>query len=59
MRLLIIEAVFALLLVAGVAAVYWPAALILAGLLGILACERAPASTDAANVVPLRRSDAA
>lgn len=39
--LLLLEVVFAAVLVAGVAFIYWPAALILAGLLGIVACERA------------------
>lgn len=34
------EVCFVLLLVAGVAFIYWPAAMILAGVLGIVACER-------------------
>lgn len=41
MLLLLLEIAFAAVLVAGVAVIYWPAALILAGLLGVVACERA------------------
>lgn len=40
MLLLLIEAVFAGLAVAGVAFIFWPAAMILAGVLGVWACER-------------------
>lgn len=58
MRLLLLEILFALVLVTGVAFVYWPAGLILAGVLGVVACERASAAPPA-NVVPLRRGDAA
>ena len=49
MLLLILEILFAGVLVAGVAFMYWPAALVLAGVLGILACERAetPRGEDA------------
>ena len=39
--LLLLEVFFAGLLVAGVAFMYWPAALVLAGVLGVVACERA------------------
>lgn len=39
--LLLLEVLFAATLVAGVAFIYWPAALILAGVLGVVACERA------------------
>lgn len=45
--LLLLEVVFAAVLVAGVAAIYWPAALILAGILGVVACERASAVATA------------
>jgi hypothetical protein len=48
--LLILEVVFAAVLVAGVAFTYWPAALVLAGVLGILACER--------GEIPARGDDA-
>lgn len=41
--LLILEALFVLVGLAGVAAIFWPAALILAGVAGVLACERAAA----------------
>lgn len=52
MLLLIIEVVFACVLLAGVAAIYWPAALILAGILGILACERADAARPRSERTP-------
>lgn len=38
--LLLLEVLFAAVLVTGVAFIYWPAALILAGVLGIWACEK-------------------
>lgn len=41
MPLLILEVLFAAAFVAGVAFIYWPAALIVAGVLGVIACERA------------------
>lgn len=56
--LLLLEILFAGVLVAGVAFVYWPAALILCGLLGIVACERASVRPQA-SVRPLRRGEAA
>lgn len=43
MLLLALEVLFAAAIVAGVAFIYWPAALILGGVLGVLACERASA----------------
>lgn len=43
MVLLLAEIVFVGLVVAGVAVMYWPAALILAGVAGVFACERASA----------------
>lgn len=43
MLLLALEVVFVGLVVAGVAVMYWPAALILAGACGVVACERASA----------------
>lgn len=55
MRLLILEIVFVGLVVAGVAVIFWPAGLILAGVAGVFACERAATRTsDAAT----RTSDA-
>jgi uncharacterized membrane-anchored protein YitT (DUF2179 family) len=42
-KLLLLEVVFVLLFLAGVALVYVPAALILGGLLGVVAVERASA----------------
>jgi hypothetical protein len=38
--LTVLEVVFAGLVVAGVAVIYWPAGLILAGVAGVVACER-------------------
>lgn len=52
--LLLIEAVFAALMVTGVAFVYWPAAMILAGVLGVWACERA-AARQAVRPAPVKR----
>lgn len=49
MLLLVVEAVFALLIVAGVAVVYWPAALVLTGVLGVWACERAASAREVAR----------
>lgn len=54
--LLSVEVVFAAVLVAGVGFVFWPAALILAGLLGIVACERAAVPRPLAPVRPLREA---
>lgn len=45
--LLIAELIFVGILLFGVAAIYVPAALILAGLLGVWACERATAARTA------------
>lgn len=39
--LLAVEALFVLLALAGVWFVFWPAALILGGVAGVVACERA------------------
>lgn len=44
--LLLLEVLFVGLVVAGVAVLFWPAALILAGVVGVVACERAAARTD-------------
>lgn len=41
MLLLIFEVLFAASFVAGVGFIYWPAALLVAGVLGVIACERA------------------
>lgn len=43
MLLLLTEILFVGLVVAGVAVIFWPAGLILAGLCGVFACERASA----------------
>lgn len=56
--LLLVEVLFAAVLVAGVAFIYWPAALILGGALGVLACERA-STRPVARVRPIRRGEAA
>ncbi len=53
--LLYLEVFFALVLVAGVAFVYWPAALILAGVLGIVACEKH--TTRRPVLRPVRRAE--
>lgn len=53
MLLLVVEVVFALVLVAGVAFVYWPAALIVLGALGVLVVEKGAA----ARVVRQARED--
>jgi hypothetical protein len=45
-----LEAVFVLLFLAGVALVHVPAALVLGGVLGALACERASAKRRAGAV---------
>lgn len=45
--LLAAELLSAAVLIAGVAFIFWPAALILAGLLGVWACERAAARPPA------------
>lgn len=50
MLLLFAEIVFVGLIVAGVAVMYWPAALVLAGLCGVVACERASARRVEAEV---------
>jgi hypothetical protein len=51
----LLELTFVALLVAGVAFVYWPAALILAGVLGVVACERRSALTkDAARSAEMK-----
>jgi len=47
MALLALEIFFAACFVAGVAAIYWPAGLIVAGVLGVVACERASARRGA------------
>lgn len=56
--LLLFEVLSVAVLLAGVAFVFWPAALIVAGVLGVFAAERAQAR-PVAPVVPLRRSDIA
>lgn len=48
MLLLFAEVLFVGLIVAGVAFIYWPAALILAGMAGVVACERAGSRRDEA-----------
>ena len=59
-RLLLAEIVFVLIALTGVAFIYWPGALILGGVLGVLAVERLSAtSARPDNVVPLRRGEAA
>lgn len=58
MLLLILEVAFVLCGLAGVWFVFWPAALILVGVLGVLACERASARPRA-SVAPIRRREAA
>jgi hypothetical protein len=50
--LVILETVFVLVIVAGVALVHVPGALMLAGVLGVLACERALARRQAEERVP-------
>lgn len=40
MLLLVIEILFAALIVAGIAVIYWPVAVIVAGVMGVWACER-------------------
>lgn len=55
MLLLLLEVVFAACVVAGVAVMYWPAALILGGVAGVVACERAAARRDAARVAEQAR----
>lgn len=52
--LLLVEVLFAAVLVAGVAFVYWPAAMILAGLLGIWACEKRSVARPRLRTVPNR-----
>lgn len=47
--LLVLEVAFVVLALAGVALVYVPAALVLGGLAGVLACERALADRRAAE----------
>lgn len=44
MFLLVVEALFAGLIVAGIGFMWWPAALIVAGVMGLVACERAAAN---------------
>lgn len=45
MLLLILEALFVAAVPVGVGFIYWPAGLIVAGVLGVLACERAAIRT--------------
>ncbi len=47
--LLLAETLFVCVLLAGVALIFVPAALILAGLLGVLACERWTLARDRAS----------
>lgn len=54
MLLLLLEVLFAAILVAGVAVIYWPAALILAGVMGIWACEKQSATRPRLRSVPHR-----
>lgn len=52
-RIELLEVLFVLAGLVGVAAVFWPAALILAGILGVVACERhAQTRIDAAKAKP-------
>lgn len=53
MKLILLEVVFVLMLLAGVALIFVPAALILGGLLGVVAVERAT-SRPLATVTDLR-----
>ena len=53
--LLFVELLFAALTVAGVAFVYWPAAMIVAGVLGVWACERGAARRTVRPVAPVTR----
>lgn len=57
--LIIVELLFAALMVTGVAFVYWPAAMILAGVLGVWACERAAARRAVRPAPVTRLRDAA
>ena len=59
MRLLLLEVAFVLLFLAGVALVYIPAALIIGGLLGVVAVERASTRSPLAPVAELRGRRAA
>lgn len=59
MKLLLLEVAFVLMLLAGVALVYIPAALILAGVLGVVAVERASVRKPLAPVSDLRERRAA
>lgn len=52
--LLLLEVAFVLLFLAGVALVYVPAALIIGGLLGVVAVERASVRRPLAPVADLR-----
>lgn len=62
MLLLIAEVVFVLVGLTGVWFIFWPAALVLGAVLGVVVCERTSAARpplDLANVRPIRRGDAA
>lgn len=52
----LIELGFVLVLVTGVGAIFWPAALILFGMLGVVACERRSALTTRAERAQARRA---
>jgi hypothetical protein len=53
--LLLVEVLFALTALVGVWFVFWPAALILGGVLGVVACERAASRQQVASVTPINR----
>lgn len=59
MKLVLLEVAFVLVFLAGVALVYVPAALIIGGVLGVVAVERASAAKRLASVTDLRKRRAA
>lgn len=59
MKLLLLEAAFVLVFLAGVALVFVPAALIIGGLLGVVAVERASVRRPLAPVADLDKRRAA
>lgn len=58
MLLLLLEVLFALVLVAGVAFVYWPAALIVFGGLGVLVVEKGAAARAVRQARDTRKAGA-